>query len=140
MPEQVLLLFLCLCGCQDCRSQEWLTFPHGGKLFPLAAGKEHQAGVRKPGCLQRHEVGKARRRLCVSGFPPMRRGVCRGVCCLVAEFCLILCDLMDRSTPGISIKANTNVASLSSEKSLGLHKYYMRFCSKSDLYTTCKNN
>ena len=47
---------------------------------------------------------------------------------------------MDRSTPGISIKANTNVASLSSEKSLGLHKYYMRFCSKSDLYTTCKNN
>ena len=103
MPEQVLLLFLCLSGCQDCRSQEWLTFPHGGKLFPLAAGKEHQAGVRKPGCLQRHEVGKARRRLCVSGFPPMRHGVCRGVCCLVAEFGPILCDLMDRSLPGSSV-------------------------------------
>ena len=49
---------------------------------------------------------------------------------------------MDRITPGISIR-QIQMWSLSAQKrpkSLGLPKYYMRFCSKRDLYSTCKNN
>ena len=40
-PEQVLPLFLCTCGCQDCSSREWLIAPDGGKWLPTDAGKEH---------------------------------------------------------------------------------------------------